>query len=251
MNLLSLAKSSIILAAAIAGLSGPAVGSIRDALWQVVNGLCLGNQRLTASPAPCSYVDIAKGYAILRAGGAHYLLVPTVRIAGIESSDLLAPSAPNYWALAWQSRSYLSDAAGGTVPRSVVGMAINSADARTQDQLHIHIGCLRRDVIKALQRFENADKSGLARPVVLARRHYTVMRIEAETLDGADPFKLLADSSPAARSDMASETLAVAGATFANGSDGFYLLSRRSRGEDAAAAEDLLDYRCKAVKSVQ
>jgi len=37
--------------------------------------------------------------------------------------------------------------------------------------------------------------------------------------------------------------------TFANGSDGFYLLSRRSRGEDAAAAaEDLLDYRCKAAK---
>lgn len=251
MKLFSLAKFSIILAVGIAALSGPAVGSIRDALWQVVNGLCLGNQRLTASPAPCSYVDVAKGFALLRAGGAHYLLVPTVPIAGIESSDLLAPSALNYWALAWQSRSYLSDAAGGSVPRSAIGMAVNSADARTQDQLHIHIGCLRRDVIRALQRFENAGESRLAGPVVLARHRYTVMRIEAETLDGTDPFKLLADSSPAARSDMASETLAVAGATFANGSDGFYLLSRRSRGEDAAAAEDLLDYRCKAVKSVK
>jgi CDP-diacylglycerol pyrophosphatase len=251
MKLFSLAKSSIILAVGIACLSAPAAGSIRDALWQVVGGLCLGNQRLTASPAPCSYVDAAKGFALLRAGGVHYLLVPTVRIVGIESSDLLAPAAPNYWALAWQSRSYLSDAAGGPVPRSAIGMAVNSADARTQDQLHIHIGCLRRDVIRALQRFENADQGRLATPVVLARHRYTVTRIEAETLDGADPFKLLADSSPAARSDMASETLAVAGATFANGSDGFYLLSRRSRGEDAAAAEDLLDYRCKAAQFVQ
>jgi CDP-diacylglycerol pyrophosphatase len=251
MKLFSLAKSSIILAMGLSGLSGPAAGSIRDALWQVVGGLCLGNQRLTASPAPCSYVDAAKGFALLRAGGVHYLLVPTVRIVGIESSDLLAPTAPNYWALAWQSRSYLSDAAGGPVPRSAIGMAINSADARTQDQLHIHIGCLRRDVIRALQRFEKADAGLLSPPVILAGRRYSVMRIEAETLDGADPFKLLADSSAAARSDMASETLAVAGATFADGSDGFYVLSRRSRGEDAAAAEDLLDYRCKAAQSLR
>jgi CDP-diacylglycerol pyrophosphatase len=249
MTLFTLAKSSLILAASIAGLTAPQTsGALRDALWQVVGGLCLGNQRLTASPAPCSYVDTAKGFALLRAGAAHYLLVPTVRIVGIESSDLLSPSAPNYWALAWQSRSYLNDAAGVPVPRTAIGMAVNSADARTQDQLHIHIGCLRRDVIRALQRFEKDDKGGLARPVVLARQRYAVMRIEGESLDDADPFKLLAESSPAARSDMASETLAVAGATFADGTDGFYLLSRRSRGIDAAAAEDLLDYHCKAAK---
>jgi CDP-diacylglycerol pyrophosphatase len=252
MNFLSLAKSSMILAVVgIVGPSGPAVGSVRDALWGVVNGLCLGNQQLTASPAPCSLVDTAKGYALVHAGGAHYLLVPTVRIAGIESSDLLAPSAPNYWALAWQSRSYLNDAAGGPVARSAVGMAVNSADARTQDQLHIHLGCLRRDVIAALQRFEKADAGRQARPVVLAHQRYTVMRVAGESLDDADPFKLLADSSPAAKSDMASETLAVAGATFADGSHGFYVLSRHSRRDDAAAAEDLLDYRCDAAKPVR
>jgi CDP-diacylglycerol pyrophosphatase len=247
MNLFAL-KSSMIVAATVAGLSSQPTGGLRDALWHVVNGLCLGNQRLTASPAPCSYVDPAKGFALLRAGAVHYLLVPTTRIIGIESSDLLAATAPNYWALAWQSRSYLNDAAGVAVPRTVVGMAVNSADARTQDQLHIHIGCLRRDVIRALQRFEKDNKSGLAAPVILAKRRYSVTRIEKETLDDADPFKLLADSSPAARSDMGSETLAVAGATFADGTDGFYLLSRRSRGDDAAAAEDLLDYHCKAAK---
>ena len=250
MSLRALSKSSAILAAVLVGLSGSAAGPARDALWHVVNGLCLGNQRLTASPAPCTEVDIERGFALLWAGAAHYMLVPTIRIAGIESSDLLAASAPNYWALAWQSRSHLSDVAGASVPRSVVGMAVNSAQARTQDQLHIHIGCLRRRVVAALSRLEEKDAANRSTlPVVLDRHRYTVMRFDGETLDDADPFKLLAESSPAARRDMASETLVVAGASFSNGRDGFYLLSRRSQANDAAAGESLLDYKCMAVKS--
>src|SRR6266536_3338085 len=143
MHLFTLTKSSAVLAALLSGLpGGSAEGSLRDALWQVVNGLCVGNQRLTSSPAPCSSVDIEHGFAVLWAGAAHYLLVPTVRIPGIESSELLTPAAPNYWAYAWQARSFLDDAVGKAVPRTVVGMAINSAQGRTQDQLHIHIGCL-------------------------------------------------------------------------------------------------------------
>jgi CDP-diacylglycerol pyrophosphatase len=128
-------------------------------------------------------------------------------------------------------------------------MAINSVQARTQDQLHIHIGCLRRDVLAALKRFEaKAAASRSAPTVVLARRKYSVARIPGDTLDQANPFKLVAEGSEAARDDMASETLAVAGATFADGREGFYLLSRRSEGE-GAAAEHLLDYTCKAVTS--
>src|SRR2546430_2238411 len=83
----------------------------------VVNGLCVSNQRLTASPAPCSEVDSTHGFAVLWAGAAHYLLVPTEKIPGIESSQLLAPAAPNYWAFAWQSRFFLNDTVGTPVPR--------------------------------------------------------------------------------------------------------------------------------------
>ena len=153
-NLVTLARSSAFVPAVLSGLSGPAAGALRDTFWHVVDSLCVGNQRLTASPAPCSVVDSARGFALLWAGGAHYLLVPTAKIPGIESDELLAPAAPNYWAFAWQSRSFLDDTVGKAVPRSVIAMAINSAQARTQDQLHIHIGCLRRDVLAALRRFE-------------------------------------------------------------------------------------------------
>jgi len=37
-----------------------------------------------------------------RKGGAHYLLIPTQTMAGIESGELLDPEAPNYFAEAWQ-----------------------------------------------------------------------------------------------------------------------------------------------------
>jgi CDP-diacylglycerol pyrophosphatase len=248
MKLFPSMRAALAVAVGLAVLPAPAASSVRDALWQVVGGLCLGNQRLTASPAPCSYVDPDKGFALLRAGAAHYLLVPTVPIPGIESAELLAAAAPNYWAFAWQSRSYLTDAVGAPLPRSVIGMAVNSAEARTQDQLHIHIGCLRRDVVAALRRFEGAGTAATARPVLLGGHRYSVARLAGETLGEANPFKLLAASSPAARDDMGGETLAVAGATFADGQSGFYLLSRRSRGKDVAAAEDLLDYRCKAAR---
>jgi CDP-diacylglycerol pyrophosphatase len=249
-DLVTVTKSAALVASVLSGLSAPAGGMPREALWHVINGLCVSNQQLTANPAPCSVVDSKRGFAVLWAGAAHYLLVPTAKISGIESDDLLAPAAPNYWAFAWQSRSFLNDTVGTTVPRSVVGLAINSAQARTQDQLHIHIGCMRRDVLAALRRFEaKFAASRSARTVVLARRQYTVVRIQGDALDQANPFKLVAQSSPAARDDMAYETVAVAGATFADGSDGFYLLSRRSRGGDTAAAEHLLDYKCKAVTS--
>ena len=198
-NRVTLAKSSAVVLAFLSGLSGPAAGALRDTLWHVVDGLCVGNQRLTASPAPCSVVDSDRGFAILWAGGAHYLLVPTAKIPGIESDALLAPAAPNYWALAWQSRTFLSDTVGKVVPRSVIAMAINSAQARTQDQLHIHIGCLRRDVLAALRRFEAKFPAGRStHSVILAGRKYTVMRIQGDGLDQADPFKLVAETSAAA-----------------------------------------------------
>ena len=40
---------------------------------------------------------------------------------------------------------------GGPVPDDRLGMAINSAYGRSQNQLHIHLTCLREDVRRQLQ----------------------------------------------------------------------------------------------------
>ena len=121
-------------------------------MWHVVHDLCVVDQLNNGRPAPCEYVNLADGerdgYAILKdlLGTTQYLLIATRPISGIESPDLLAPDAPNYWRAAWQARSYVSRRAKIELPREAVGMAINSAFARTQDQLHIHIDCVRPDV---------------------------------------------------------------------------------------------------------
>jgi CDP-diacylglycerol pyrophosphatase len=215
-------------------------------LWRVVR-LCVVDLRLTGRPAPCFKVDTRRGYAVIRDPGhaTQVLLVPTVRIAGIESPRLLAEGAFNFWQAAWEARTWFERRADAEAPREDIALAINSIHGRTQDQLHIHIDCVRREVKAALARAGiGTDWGELSRP--LAGQRYYVRRLEGETLSDRDPFRLLADSVPGARSHMRDETMAVVGARFADGAPGFYLLA--ARGGTAAnprgAAEDLMDHNC-------
>ena len=83
-------------------------------------------------------------------GATQFLLIPTARIDGIESPQIVAADAPNYFADAWRARSFAEQRAGRGLPRDWMSLAINSADARSQDQLHIHIDCVRADVQETL-----------------------------------------------------------------------------------------------------
>ena len=127
-----------------------------NALWTIVNGQCVPDQRNNGDPAPCALVDLdggePRGYAVLKdlVGTTQYLLIPTERVPGIESPQILAVDAPNYFADAWRARSFVEQRAGRELPRDSLSLAINSADARSQDQLHIHVDCVRADVRQAL-----------------------------------------------------------------------------------------------------
>jgi CDP-diacylglycerol pyrophosphatase len=119
----------------------PAAAAHPDALWTIVDGQCVPDQRNNGDPAPCALVDLESGYAVLKdlVGNTQFLLIPTVRIGGIESPQILAPHAPNYFADAWRARSFVEQRAGRALPRDWLSLAINSAAARSQNQLHIHI----------------------------------------------------------------------------------------------------------------
>ena len=56
----------------------------RNALWQVVQ-LCVRDQQTAGIPFPCRDVDIERGFALIKVGNAHFLLIPSMRIQGIES----------------------------------------------------------------------------------------------------------------------------------------------------------------------
>ncbi len=218
-----------------------------NALWTIVNGQCVPDQRNNGDPAPCALVDLdggePRGYAVLKdlVGTTQYLLIPTERVPGIESPQILAVDAPNYFADAWRARSFVEQRAGRELPRDWLSLAINSADARSQDQLHIHVDCVRADVRQALT--VHADDVGATWrpfPETLAGQQYRAMSIRVEELEAVNPFRLLADGLPAGDT-MGAQSLVVVGNTGADGRPGFVLLAGRT---DAGSGhgEDLQDH---------
>jgi CDP-diacylglycerol pyrophosphatase len=87
--------------------------------------------------------------------------------------------------------------------------------------------------------------------VQLLGHRYWAMRLDAEDLQNADPFKLLAEGIPEARRDMSPWKLVVVGATFEQTHPGFVLLAGRAdpATSDYGSGEELLDHACAAANS--
>jgi CDP-diacylglycerol pyrophosphatase len=226
-----------------------------NALWEVVRNVCVPGQSQHQDPKPCLQVDLTggteKGFAILRdpRRAVQFLLIPTARISGIESPAVLAPNATNYFAQAWEARTYIDQALQRPLPRDGIGLAINSSVSRSQDQLHIHFACVRADVMNALR--NNGGKierrwSPFAVPLRW-RRHYAAMWLPGEHLGANNPFQLLASSLPGASAAMGNYTLVVVGMTRPDGTKGFVLLADHvdKQQDNSAGGEELLDASCR------
>lgn len=237
---LSIASAAAALFAAAASCAN------RDALREIVQDQCLPHWHDQHGAAPCLEVHLDdaadSGYAVLadRKGGAHFLLIPTKTISGIESPALEAPGAPSYFQAAWRAHERLDGVIGRPVPPRLVGLAVNPLHARGQDQLHIHIECLRPDVYETLARQATRLSASWSR-LTLAGSSYWARRIPGN-LDAGDPFKLLAAHFPDADRRMGDYTLVVAGA--ASEDRGFLMLASAR-----AAGELLLDSSCSALQA--
>ncbi len=260
------ASIALCLAAAAtvaAGLFLPSIAARAfdpNALWNIVHDRCVPNQLQRSDPKPCVEVDlkngVERGYAVLKdiRGTTQHLLIPTQRIAGIESAALLAPDAENYFADAWNARGFVEKAAGQALPIDTLGLAVNSVRARTQNQLHIHIDCIRPDVRATLIKLRagiGASWAPLAEPV--GGYGYWAMRVMGPALAGANPFKLLAERVPGARADMKLRTLVVAGMRFEGGAPGFVILEDRADllHFDFAAGARLQDHDCALARGLR
>ena len=192
----------------------------RDVLWEVVHNVCVPGQAQRYDPRPCLQVDlnggIESGFAILRdpRGGTQFLLVPTIRISGIESPIVRGPNATNYFASAWEVRTYINEALHLALPRDDIGLAINSAVSRSQDQMHIHFSCIRADVLEALHKNEGRIGNHWAPfNVTFFGHHYIAMWVTGERLSPNNPFSFLAERLSGPTPDMANRTLVVIGFT--------------------------------------
>jgi CDP-diacylglycerol pyrophosphatase len=202
-----------------------------DALRQIVQNQCIVHWIQKHDPAPCDRVFLpdmdpeGTGYAVLadQKGAAHYLLIPTQSMSGVDSTELLDPDLPNYFAEAWNARDLITKFVGHPVPRSDIALAVNTAHARTQHQFHIHMECLRKEVVDSLRAGAEETTDTWA-PLPVAGSTYQAMRIMGIGLDGANPFELLNRLSPDVRHHMGDYTLVVAGMQFKSGA-GFIVLT--------------------------
>lgn len=220
-----------------------------NALWKIVDVRCVPSQQATGTPGQCTAVDLDKRYVILKdiVGRSQHLLIPTDRITGIESPLVLAPHAQDYWADAWDSRLYVEKSVKRSLPDNLLGLEINSAFQRSQEQLHIHIDCMRSDVSAALARHDK-DTPGEWRWDTLDGRRFRIMRVTALT-EASNPFRLVARDNKNSGT-MAMQTILVTGAGSSADKDG-WLVVNSGTGIDngSGSAEGLLDHACRVADS--
>lgn len=237
----------VVVSAGIAGILAALyflAGPDGNALANIIDSRCGLHGQPANIAEPCLKVDQAAGYVVLRdrKGSHHYLLLPTRPMAGIESAQLLDPSTPNYFRLAWENRRFLSGTTHAVEDADVL-LAINSRYGRSQNQLHIHISCIAPQVRTRLQIV--AREAGFAwRPVAggLLSHDYWVRRAGEEEIRTTAPFRLLASGLPGASDAMGQFSIAMAQAP----DGGFLLLATRLSLLDLnlASAEELQDHAC-------
>jgi CDP-diacylglycerol pyrophosphatase len=228
-----------------------------QALWRIVDGACVPDERANRRPDPCIEVSLAgglgRGYAVLkdRHGAEQYLVMPTIDITGIEDRRLLAPGAPDYFADAWRARRYVEAKIGKAMPREDMAVSVNSPYGRSQDLLHLHVDCLTERSAADLAADAPRIGSRWSRaPLILDGHPYYALRL-AGADPTVDPFRVLADGIPGAAREMGAWTLVLVGAQW-HGRPGFVLLAGRvdlAHG-DHASGEELQDHDCRVAHEV-
>jgi CDP-diacylglycerol pyrophosphatase len=199
----------------------------------------------------CLETDLAHRYAILKDNSAvkraAYLVVARdCRATGIEAAAVLVTTPlVDVWAYAWfEAEKWLepSPETGITTAPAWVGLEVNAGNvdaagrdlSRSMDRLHIHMACVRPDVIDALRamRGETAtmhfpEASGI---------DFTVVKT-ASLFGPSSPFALL----PADRSAWRNRTIAVFGQ---RNTSTYYVAIGTGSPDHEISAEDLLDQMC-------
>jgi CDP-diacylglycerol pyrophosphatase len=222
----------------------------RMALWKIVHDKCVVHFAAGEGPAPCDVVDMTGGeeggVALLKDlnGVAQMLAISTRRVTGIEDPAVLEPAASHYFAAAWAARAEVEAHLHRPLPRDAVSIAINSEFARSQDQLHLHVDCVDKDVAATLASQSSAlDARFRPMAVELKGRRYWARRLDSTDLSEVSPFRLLADEIDGAKREMGLWSVAAIGAGF-SGNPGFILLADRYESGRGGHAEDLQDHDC-------
>ena len=187
----------------------------------------------------CKEYDTVNRYVIIHDNAPTkaeaYLLIPTVKITGIDDRRIFKAPYLNLWVNAWDMSARYPGWNGRRI-----GLAINSAHARTQDQLHVHISCINADVARVLD--EKTQGSGqYTAPLGPKGNLYTVTE-RNDLTDGESPFRIAQEIDRGMA--MGDKSVAVV-----KSKDGkwYLILTSVYRDGKGGNAEELLDERCSNV----
>ncbi len=241
-----------LIAIGLTALATWAFAMERGALWQVVRA-CVADKTLTGSPLPCLDVNLTggvdRGYVVLREPlTGDTILSPTRKVTGVEDPYLYSREAPNYFDAAWRARAFLTGTDGKSIDPERIALAINSGVTRTQDQLHIHIGCLIPDAERVVRTIAPQLRLGEWAQVgpIIPHSMFWAMRIGGSELATALPLALAADYFADRLRSRADLMVAVVPVRVA-GDDDFLILASHTHAPHAwwpVGAENLLDMGC-------
>ncbi len=156
-------------------------------------------------------------------GKYNKLLVPKVRVTGIECAKILQPDALNVWKYAWEQAKH-------DWPNVDVLVGINSYDGRTDNQLHIHLTALKKNIRTQLDGLSSQihgvsewNKSIHALGPGLNGKTYVYRIAYVDRIDTVNPFTLL-DTNVAAKC-TANDRFAQSLAIVARKSGGYFLIA--------------------------
>lgn len=214
-------------------------------LWQIVSEGCVTQQQQSASPAPCLRVNLPEHYAVFNDanGPLHTLLIPTDKITGIESPALLNSKTENYFQHGWDTRYLLQQKSTFPIAEPYLALAINSRYGRTQNQLHLHLACLKPDVYRAISRqIQHIGSQWQTLNTTLSGRHYLAIKVPETT----NPFMALAQYVEAEGDSMAYYGLA---RIVPEQGEAILLATRlQLTALNLGTAEELLDFDCKLAQ---
>ena len=217
-----------------------------NALWQIISEKCVPNQARSGNPAPCQQVNTAQGYVTLKDlnGPLQYLLMPIEKITGMESPIILEPTTSNLFAAAWLQRSLLAKKRGAPIADSALSLAINAQYGRTQNQLHIHLSCLRPDVRQRLDAL-SPKLNEQWQPATLRKHRYLIRTLSTAELAQQSVFIRLATEVPNARSEMGKYGMALA--ELPDGRLALLALERNWLMLNSGSAEEIQDHQCQIL----
>jgi len=232
-----------------------AVAAPPNALFQVVQA-CKEALLLFGNPFPCLKVHLGEdpdpSFAVVpNPGTRSVLLVPIKRITGIESPELLRTDSPNWWRYAWMARNFITQGTSRPIRRDDIALAINSREARSQDQLHIHVACVAPKILSRIRPFERAiTHSWSPFPISLGSESWWAIRIEEKDLE-TNLFPLLHRLAASSKGLMQDWGMAAIAWTFAKGSDGFLVFATRHTDAfpDSGSGTSLVDPMCPSARS--